>query len=158
MDAALAGPPLDDAERLLRLVRRMHPTELADTFRRELSDPELLGVIGALPAKQRHALAARARLLGQPDAGGQPASGPQADRPLATAIRTARQQAQISQQQLARLVGVRQPTVSQWERGVTEPAALHMAALLRVLPSLADMLDPQLTPTARGQPPTTRAS
>jgi DNA-binding transcriptional regulator YiaG len=80
------------------------------------------------------------------------------DRPLATAIRTARQQARISQPRLARLVGVRQAAVSQWEGGRAEPSGLHMAALLRVLPELADLLDAEGTRAACGQPAETRAS
>jgi DNA-binding XRE family transcriptional regulator len=157
MGAALAGSPLGDAERLLWLVRHLQPAEFARTFRRGLADTELMQVISALPAERRRALTERAR----------PPSGPnevravpdrRADRPLATAIRTARQQAQMSQQQLARLIGVRQSTVSQWERGVTEPSGLHMAALLGVLSGLTDLLGTQAAPTARGQPPRTRAS
>jgi len=157
MAAVEAGLPLGEAERLLRLVRRMRPGEFVRLFRRGLTDAELLRVIGALPAEQRGILAARARRLTLPHAGGTGPAGRRGERPVATAIRSARQQAKLSQRRLGLLVGVRQSSVSQWEWGVNQPSGVHMAALLRVLPSLADLLAPH-APTARGQPPTTRAS
>ncbi len=158
MGAALVGPPLGDTERLLWLVRHLQPAEFARTFRRGLADTELMRVISALPAKRQRALTERVRPSSGPDREVRAVPDHRADRPLATAIRIARQQAQMSQLQVARLVGVRQSTVSQWERGVTEPSGLHMAALLGVLPGLTDLLDSRTTPTARGQPARTRAS
>jgi DNA-binding XRE family transcriptional regulator len=158
MGAAPERPPLSDAERLLWLVRHLQPAAFARTFRRGLSNAELLGVVAALPAERLRALADRARPSSEANAWGWGAPDRRPDRPLATAIRTARQQARISQWQLARLVGVRQAAVSQWEGGRAEPSGLHMAALLRVLPSLADRLDAEATPAARGQPTGTRAS
>jgi hypothetical protein len=112
MGTAWAGLPLE-AERLLRLVRRMQPGEFARIFRRGLADPELLRVIGALPAEQRGVLAAQARRSPCSPPAASNGQGRRADRGLATAIRTARQQVRISQWQLARLVGVRQAAVSQ---------------------------------------------
>lgn len=78
-------------------------------------------------------------------------------RSLATAIRAARQQAGISQEQLARLVGVRQGAVSMWERGRTEPSGWRMAGLLGALPWLGDLLDAQITQVG-GRPARMRAS
>ena len=158
MGAAPGRPPLGEVERLLWLVRRMPLGEFAGIFRRGLSDPDLMGIIAALPAQRRRALADRARPPGEPAPAVRAAADRRADGPLASAIRTARQQAQISQGQLARLVGVRQAAVSQWERGATEPSGLHLACLLRVLLGLADLLEARTTAAARGQPVTTRAS
>ena len=158
MGAAPGRPPLSDAERLLWLVRRLPAGEFAGTLRRGLADPDLMGIIAALPGQRRHALTNRARPPGEPAPEARAAAARRADRPVASAIRTARQQAQISQRQLARLVGVRQAAGSQWEWGATEPSGLHLACLLRVLPGLADWLEARTTAAARGQPVTTRAS
>jgi DNA-binding XRE family transcriptional regulator len=158
MGAAPERPPLSDVERLLWLVRHLQPADFARTFRRGLSDTELLRVVAALPPERVRALTHRARPGSGPDAHRWGAPDRRPDRPLATAIRTARQQARISQWQLARLVVVRQAAVSQWEGDRAEPSGLHMAAPLRVLPSLADLLDAEAAQAARGQPAGTRAS
>ncbi len=155
MAAARMRPPPSHAGRLVWLVRRRRPGELAHAFRRGLADPERMRVIGALPAERRRALSDRARPPGEPGPG---VPDRRAGRRSAGAIRTARQQAGSSQQQLAGLVDVHQSTGSQWGRGRTEPSGVHMAVLLRVLPGLADLLDAQTASAARGQPATAGAS
>ena len=52
---------------------------------------------------------------------------------LGAAIRQARVAAGLSQGRLAAVVGVRQSSVSQWERGVTAPQTWHLLGLLREL-------------------------
>jgi transcriptional regulator with XRE-family HTH domain len=52
---------------------------------------------------------------------------------LGAAIRQARLAARLSQEELAGALGVRQSSVSQWERGTTAPATYHLLGLLRVL-------------------------
>ncbi len=59
------------------------------------------------------------------------------------AIRRARAVAGVSQQRVAEAVGVQQSSVSQWERGVTNPSGWHMDCLRRALPDLAALLDEQ---------------
>ena len=63
-----------------------------------------------------------------------------ADRALATAIRVARQQADLSQGELAERLGIRQSSVSQWERGTTEPTGRRLIGLMGELPGLAEAL------------------
>ena len=63
-----------------------------------------------------------------------------ADRPLAGAIRLARRRADLSQGELADRLGIRQSSVSQWERGTTEPAGRRLVALIGELPELAEIL------------------
>jgi transcriptional regulator with XRE-family HTH domain len=63
-----------------------------------------------------------------------------ADRPLAAAIRLARRRADLSQGELAERLGIRQSSVSQWERGTTEPTGRRLVGLIGELPGLADML------------------
>ncbi len=55
---------------------------------------------------------------------------------LGAAIRQARMAARLSQEDLASTLGVRQSSVSQWERGTTAPATCHLLGLLRVLGAL----------------------
>ena len=55
---------------------------------------------------------------------------------LGAAIREARLAAGLSQEDLAGTLGVRQSSVSQWERGTTAPATCHLLGLLRVLGAL----------------------
>jgi DNA-binding XRE family transcriptional regulator len=153
MGVASGWPAPDQAARLLWLLRRMQPSEFVGIFRRGLSDEQLLGLLEVLPAQRRGALADRARHASQPPAARGTPDRP--DRPLARAVRSARRLRGISQQQLARRVGVCQSAVSQWERGATEPSGLHMAVLLGVLPRLGGLLD---TTTAGGTPASTRAS
>ncbi len=145
MVAAYMRPSACHAGRLVWLVRRRRPGELARAFRQGLAAPGLMQVIGALPAERRRALSDRAHPPGEPEPG---VPDRRADRPLASAIRTARQQAGISQEQLARLIGVQQGAVSP-VGARREPSGLHIAALLRVLPWLADLLDTQTTQAVR---------
>src|SRR6266545_4619264 len=62
------------------------------------------------------------------------------NRPLAAAIRVARQQADLSQGELAERLGIRQSSVSQWERGTTEPTGRRLIGLMGELPGLAEAL------------------
>jgi transcriptional regulator with XRE-family HTH domain len=55
---------------------------------------------------------------------------------VGAAIRQARLAARLSQEDLAGALGVRQSSVSQWERGTTAPATCHLLGLLRVLGAL----------------------
>ncbi len=150
-------PPSGDAARLLWLVRHLQPADLAQTLHTGLSDAQLLGAVAALPAQRRDSLLERARQASVPP----PAPGRWAPlerrpgRPLAVALRQARGRAGMSQGELAAAVlGVCQSAVSQWECGVREPSGRRLAVLLRVLPSLADLL----APPGCGQPAGTRAS
>jgi len=52
---------------------------------------------------------------------------------LSEAIRAARRRAGLSQAELAELLGVRQSSVSQWERGSTKPSTVHLLALTAAL-------------------------
>jgi len=52
------------------------------------------------------------------------------DLPLADVVRRARKQAGLSQAELALLLGVRQSSVSQWERGSTHPSNRHLLQLI----------------------------
>ncbi len=77
--------------------------------------------------------------------------------PTAEAIHAARIGAGLSQVELATKVGVRQSSVSQWERGVTRPSAGSLLALMRLLPGLAETVGnpggpPPKTPEPRGLP------
>ena len=46
----------------------------------------------------------------------------------------------MSQVELAELLGIRQSSVSQWERGATEPSTQNLLDLMRRLPGLAEAL------------------
>ncbi len=130
------GPVLSDADRLLLLVRRMHAIEFASVFRQELGTSELMQVITALPTGGLNGLLDRARRSSALESS-QPA---RQDRPLAVEIREARRRAHMSQVELAAALGIRQSSVSQWERAVTEPSSQNLLDLLRVLPGLAETL------------------
>jgi transcriptional regulator with XRE-family HTH domain len=52
---------------------------------------------------------------------------------LGVAIRRARRAARLSQDEIAVAVGVRQSSVSQWERGITTPTTHHLLLLLKLL-------------------------
>jgi HTH-type transcriptional regulator / antitoxin HipB len=52
---------------------------------------------------------------------------------LSEAIRAARRRAGLSQAELAAALGVRQSSVSQWERGSTRPSTGHLLALTSIL-------------------------
>ena len=56
MSATSGRPPSGDAAGLLWLVRHLQRGDFAQTFRRGLSDAELLGVIAALPPERRDSL------------------------------------------------------------------------------------------------------
>lgn len=59
---------------------------------------------------------------------------------LSEAIRSARRRAGLSQVELAKLLGVRQSSISQWERGSTKPSTVHLLALAaRLGCSLAEL-------------------
>ncbi len=155
MGATSKLAPPGGAARLLWLVRHLQPGEVAQTFRRGLSDAELLGVIAALPAQRRDSLLERARQASASAPGRWAPLERRPGRPLAVALRQARGRAGMSQGELAAAVlGVCQSAVSQWECGVREPSGRRLAVLLRVLPSLADLL----APPGCGQPAGTRAS
>jgi transcriptional regulator with XRE-family HTH domain len=61
---------------------------------------------------------------------------------LSEAIRSARRRAGLSQVELADLLGVRQSSISQWERGSTRPSTMHLLALASALNcSLLDLAE-----------------
>jgi transcriptional regulator with XRE-family HTH domain len=73
---------------------------------------------------------------------------------LSEAIRSARRRADLSQLQLAELLGVRQSSVSQWERGSTKPSTVHLLALATVLKaSLLDFAAPAANAVDTAPPP-----
>jgi transcriptional regulator with XRE-family HTH domain len=51
---------------------------------------------------------------------------------LGLAIQTARRAAQLSQEETATAVGVKQSSVSQWEHGLTAPKTRHLLLLLKL--------------------------
>lgn len=60
---------------------------------------------------------------------------------LAAWIRAARRHAGLSQVELAAHLGIAQSSVSQWEKGVTQPSTSHLLGLLQRFPaSVADLL------------------
>jgi DNA-binding transcriptional regulator YdaS (Cro superfamily) len=74
-------------------------------------------------------------------------------------IKTYLETAGISQSELARAVGVRQPTVHKWVHGISLPDARHAHAIVRAsgglvtlediygpVPSAPDVEDPSTTP------------
>jgi transcriptional regulator with XRE-family HTH domain len=71
---------------------------------------------------------------------------------LSEAIRSARRRAGLSQVELAKLLGVRQSSISQWERGSTKPSTVHLLALAaRLGCSLAELAGaPEATAAAAG--------
>jgi len=129
------APAPNDAERLLWAVRRMSAEEFASVFREGLSAQGLMTVITALPGDRLNGLMDRARRQA-PRRPGRHLAKP----PLADAIRAARVEACMNQVELAAALGVRQSSVSQWERGVTKPLTANLVALMRLLPGLAGRL------------------
>jgi transcriptional regulator with XRE-family HTH domain len=68
---------------------------------------------------------------------------------LSKAIRSARRRAGLSQVELAELVGVRQSSVSQWERGSTKPSTVHLLTLAaRLGCTLGELIGAHETPAA----------
>jgi transcriptional regulator with XRE-family HTH domain len=68
---------------------------------------------------------------------------------LSRAIRSARRRAGLSQVELAELVGVRQSSVSQWERGSTKPSTVHLLTLAaRLGCTLGDLAGTHEAPAA----------
>jgi DNA-binding transcriptional regulator YiaG len=93
-------------------------------------------VITALPAGRLNGLMDQARR----SLTREPSRPTQQDRPLAVEIREARTRARMSQVELAAALGIRQSSVSQWERAVTEPSTQNLLDLFGVLPGLAEAL------------------
>jgi transcriptional regulator with XRE-family HTH domain len=60
---------------------------------------------------------------------------PQPDLALAAWIRAARRAAGLSQAELAEQLGLAQSSVSQWERGGTQPSTSHLLRLLQMFPT-----------------------
>lgn len=58
-------------------------------------------------------------------------------------IRKYRLQLGLTQRELAKLVGTRPATISEWERGLTFPSAELVLRLAKVLNTLAEALYPQ---------------
>ncbi len=127
--SAQPGPLDAEQGAVVRSLRGMHPYQLARWLRTGLDDATLARLVAVLPAHRQAALAARAGAAAS-TAG-----------PLAAAIRTARDRAGLTQRQLAELLGIRQSSVGQWERGFTCPAAERMVSLHDALPDLAALLE-----------------
>lgn len=135
------GRTIAEDDRLLWIVRGMAPGEFTRRFRDGLPAAALLQVVAALPSERLDELAKRAHRSGSAVPSRRPRSREGApDRALATAIRVARQQADLSQGELAERLGIRQSSVSQWERGTTEPTGRRLVGLMGELPGLAEIL------------------
>lgn len=78
---------------------------------------------------------------------------------LGDRIRTLRKQKGYSQEQLARRLHVTQGAVSQWEKGITTPAADQLKALAEIFETTVDDLlidnKPEERPTVRPMQPRT---
>jgi hypothetical protein len=119
----------------------MAPGEFTRRFRDGLPAAALVRVVAALPTERFDELVKRADQSGSAVRSRRPRSAEGgADRPLATAIRVARQQAGLSQGELAEGLGVRQSSISQWERGATDPTGRRLVELMGRLPGLAEAL------------------
>jgi DNA-binding XRE family transcriptional regulator len=128
-------------DRLVWVVRGMAPGEFTRRFRDGLPAAALVQLVAALPRERLDELVKRADRPGAAAPSRRPRSREGGtDRPLATAIRMARKEADLSQGKLAERLGVRQSSVSQWERGTTEPAGQRLLDLMRELSGLADAL------------------
>ncbi|HZD74286.1 MAG TPA: helix-turn-helix transcriptional regulator [Actinomycetota bacterium] len=140
MAADARGPMVTDAHRLLEVVGRLSTWEFARLFREGLSSAELMQAITALPTGRLNGLMEHVRRSGA-HASSLSAQREFASRGwLATKIRQARKRAGMSQVELAAALGIRQSSVSQWERGVTEPSTQNLLDLMSVLPGLAEIL------------------
>ncbi len=132
--------PISDANRLLDVVLRMDAEAFARTFRTGMSPAALMRVIAALPAERLNSLTEQVRNA-DPRPRRLPESAPRPSPvPMATAIRQARRRAGRSQVAVATALGVKQSSVSQWERGLTQPSTQKLLDLIRVLPGLAQAL------------------
>jgi len=151
-DGPAHGPQLTDTDRLLMYVRRMNIEGFARVFRRKLPDVDLMRVITALPKDRLDELTEKARTQ---SFGRQPLHPDDGRNPLAGAILSARIRAGMGQHALAKALGVRQSSVSQWERGVTKPSGLRLVDLMRELPALADALSSE---SADEEPQTSASS
>jgi transcriptional regulator with XRE-family HTH domain len=70
---------------------------------------------------------------------------------LGRAIRIARRAANLSQSETAAALGVRQSSVSQWERGITLPKTRHLLQLLMLFGTrLTRLLIPEETAAGAG--------
>ena len=138
MSVAPVGADPDDLGAVVGWLRDLPPAGLAKWLRTGLTGDELGHLVAALPHDRRAALAAAAaparRLRPAPQ------QARDATSPTAAALRAARQRTGLSQAELAELLGVRQSSVSQWERGLTVPSGPHLVRLLGELPALAALL------------------
>jgi DNA-binding transcriptional regulator YiaG len=150
-DGQTNGPLLTDAERLLVYVRRLDAEDFARVFRRRLPDAELMDLIHALPKDRLSRLMDNARSARFSPRAPKQKQENRRDRPIARAIRIARERVGMSQEGLAEALGITQSSVSQWERGQTEPTGQRVIALMRVLPGLAYILKTQAARSADGQ-------
>ncbi|HZD00207.1 MAG TPA: helix-turn-helix domain-containing protein [Actinomycetes bacterium] len=148
-DGQTNGPFLTDAGELLLLVRRLDPDAFARIFRKQLPDADLMSIIAALPRERLSRLMTYAR-GGPHEPRTRPEDHPPA-RPMARAIRIARKRAGMNQWELAVALGIRQSSVSQWERDQTEPGGQRVVELMRVLPGLADILKAQVSRSGAGE-------
>jgi DNA-binding transcriptional regulator YiaG len=139
--SAAAERIVAEDDRLVWVIRGMAPGEFTRRFRDGLPTAALLQVVAALPSERLDELAKRAHRSGSAASSRRPRSREDgADRPLATAIRVARQQADLPQVELAERLGIRQSSVSQWERGATEPTGRRLLELMGELPGLGEIL------------------
>ncbi len=131
--------PLDDLGAVVGWLRDLPAAGLARWLRTGLTGDELGHLVAALPHDRRAALAAAATA---PARRARPAPQQVRDAlsPTAAALRQARQRVGLSQAELAEALGIRQSSVSQWERGQTVPSGPHLVRLLGELPTLAALL------------------
>lgn len=143
MTDELAAPEQTIAEddRVPWVVREMGPGEFTRRFRDGLPAAALIRVVAALPSERLDELTKCAHRSGSAASSRRPRSREGgAGRPLATAIRVARQRADLTQGELAERLGIRQSSVSQWEHGATGPTGRRLVDLMRELPGLAEIL------------------
>ena len=70
----------------------------------------------------------------------------QPDLELSAWIRAARRRAGLSQAELAAQLGLAQSSVSQWEKGVTQPSTRHLLRLLQMFSaSVAELIAGETT-------------
>jgi transcriptional regulator with XRE-family HTH domain len=66
-----------------------------------------------------------------------PQNGDQPQPDIAAWIRRARRGSGLSQAELAARFGLAQSSVSQWEKGVTQPSTAHLLRLFQMFPTAA---------------------